>query len=128
MKNRFLATALAATFAFGLSAPALAHGSTKPQHGGIVQMSGEILVEVVKTAKGLDVYVSEEDEPLPATGFDAKLIVTPASGDKFTAALKPVGGNRLTAAGVKPGSGTKVVVSLVDKSDSAKTFATFRFD
>lgn len=126
MKIRLITASVA--LALGLSGPVLAHGSMEPSHGGVVQMSGEILVELVKTSKGLDVYISEEDEPLPATSFDAKLIVTPASGAKFNAVLKPAGGNRLTAAGINPGSGTKVVVSLVDKGTGAKTFATFRYN
>jgi len=125
MKNRFLLAALA--ISLGVSGPALAHGSMEPSHGGSVQMSGEILVELVKTAKGLDVYLSEEDEPLNPADFDAKLIVTSAAGAKSTVAIKPAGGNRLTAPGLKPGAGSKVVVALVHKASSAKTFATFRY-
>ena len=128
MKNRILAAGIAAAFAFAMPQIGNAHGSMKPSHGGAVQMSGEILVELVKTAKGVDVYITEEDEPLVATGFDAKLIVTPAAGKKYTAALAPVSGNRLTAAGLKPASGSKVVVSLVEKSSAAKTFATFELN
>ncbi|RVQ69149.1 hypothetical protein EKN06_02800 [Croceicoccus ponticola] len=126
MKNRFLTAALAATLVVGMSAPALAHGSMKPSHGGVVQMTGEIMFELVKTAKGVDIYLTEEDEPLAASGFDAKLIVTSAAGQKTTTALKPVTGNRFTAAGLKLGAGSKVVVALVGKGPAAKTFATFQ--
>ncbi|WP_427969367.1 hypothetical protein [Altererythrobacter sp.] len=125
MKKHILFAAFA--ISLGMSAPAIAHGSMEPSHGGVVQMSGEILVELVKTSKGLDVYITEEDEPLNPADFDAQLIVTPPSGQKSTTALKPAGGNRLTAAGLRPGGGTKVVVVLVNKSNSAKTFATFRY-
>ena len=43
---------------------ALAHGSMKPSHGGVVQMSGEIMVELVTRPRSLEVYVTEEDEPI----------------------------------------------------------------
>ncbi len=126
MKNRILAAGIAAVFALAMPQIGNAHGSMKPSHGGMVQESGEILFELVKTSKGIDVYITEEDEALAATGFDAKLIVTPAAGKKYSAALTPVSGNRFTAAGVKPASGSKVVVSLVDKKSAAKAFATFQ--
>lgn len=42
--------ALVAVAALGLPSASLAHGSTKPQHGGVVQMTGETLVELVSTA------------------------------------------------------------------------------
>lgn len=125
MKNRILAAGLAAAFALSMPHIGNAHGSMKPSHGGVVQESGEILFELVKTSKGIDVYITEEDEPLAATGYDAKLIITPAAGQKYSAALKPASDNRFTAAGIKPASGSKVVVSLVDKKSAAKAFATF---
>ncbi|MDR7101622.1 hypothetical protein [Croceicoccus sp. BE223] len=125
MKNSILASLLAAGLVIGAASPALAHGSMKPSHGGVVQMSGEIMAELVRTPKGVDIYLTEEDEPIAASGFDAKLIVTPAAGAKTTTALKPVSGNKLTAAGLKLGAGSKAVVSLVSKKDASKTFLTF---
>ncbi|HAF42241.1 MAG TPA: hypothetical protein DCG90_10825 [Sphingobium sp.] len=109
-----------------LAAPAMlhAHGSMKPQHGGLVQMTGETMIELVASPKGVDVYLSEEDEPLAAAGFTAKLTQT-AAGAKTEAALKPAGGNKLSAAGFKTAKGAKLVVALIDKS-GAKSFATFQ--
>ena len=109
-----------------VAAPALlhAHGSMKPQHGGMVQMTGETMFELVSGPKGVDVYLSEEDEPMPAAAFTAKLTQT-AAGKKSEAILRPAGGNRLSAPGFKPTKGAKLVVALVDKS-GAKTFATFQ--
>ena len=108
------------------AAPAMlhAHGSMKPQHGGMVQMTGETMFELVSGPKGVDVYLSEEDEPMPAAAFTAKLTQT-AAGKKSEAILKPAGGNKLSAPGFKPTKGAKLVVALVDKS-GAKTFATFQ--
>ena len=55
------------------------------------------------------------------TGLAAlALAALPAS-----AALKPAGGNKLTAAGFKAAKGAKLVVALIDKS-GAKIFATFQ--
>ncbi len=124
--KRLLITSTAAAL-FAMATPALAHGSAEPTHGGVVQMAGETAVELVKTAQGLDVYFSDGHAEFPAASFDASMIVTPANGEKFTVALKPASGNRLTAAGVKAGAGSKVVVSVVDKSTGAKSFATFRY-
>ena len=119
-------------FRMGLTALALAatpamlhaHGSMKPQHGGMVQMTGETMFELVSGPKGVDVYLSEEDEPMAAAAFTAKLTQT-AAGKKTDAVLKPAGGNKLSAPGFKPAKGAKLVVALVDKS-GAKTFATFQ--
>lgn len=108
-----------------LPAAANAHGSMKPSHGGVVQMSGEIMVELVTKPKSLDLYVTEEDEPIPASGFDGVLIVTAADGAKSKVALSPAGGNKFTSAS-RPPSGAKVVVSLTAKQGGAKTFTTFR--
>jgi hypothetical protein len=104
---------------------ALAHGSRKPSHGGVVQMSGEIMVELVTKPKSLEIYVTEEDEPIPAAGFDGALIVTAADGAKSRTVLSAAGGNRFTAPS-RPPSGAKVVVSLTAKQGGAKTFVTFR--
>lgn len=109
-----------------MAAPAMlhAHGSMKPQHGGLVQMTGETMIELVAGPKGVDVYLSEEDEPIAAAGFTAKLTQT-AAGAKTEAALRPAGANKLTAAGFKAARGAKLVVALIDKS-GAKSFATFQ--
>ncbi|ETI65398.1 hypothetical protein C100_02250 [Sphingobium sp. C100] len=109
-----------------IAAPAMlhAHGSMKPQHGGMVQMTGETMVELVSGPKGVDIYLSEEDEPIAAAGFTAKLTQS-AAGKKTEAALKAAGGNKLVAAGFKPVKGAKLIVMLIDKS-GAKSFATFQ--
>ena len=103
---------------------AFAHGSMKPQHGGLVQMSGETMVELVASPKGVDIFISEEDEPLPASAYTATLTQT-ASGQKTQAALKPAGGNKLSAPGFIAAKGTKIVVALTDPS-GAKIFTTFQ--
>lgn len=107
-----------------VSTTALAHGSTKPRHGGITQVSGEMVIELVRSASGVDVYVVEEDEPVAAAGLDGRLTVT-AGNAKQAVALVPGDGNLLRAPGLAVPSGAKVVVALTGKADGAKAFATF---
>lgn len=103
---------------------AYAHGSTKPQHGGIVQMTGETVMELVNKPAGVELYVREEDEPIPSTNASAKLSMASGAAKK-EAALTPAGGNKYVGKGVKISSGSKVTVTLVNNTTKAKTFATF---
>lgn len=121
-KLTILGTALALAT---LQAPlAYAHGDMKPQHGGRVQMTGETVIELVSNARGVDVYLREEDEPLPATAYNAKLIIT-AAGKRHEAMLRSGPGNRLLAPGLKLPAGARVVVALTAKAGGARIFATF---
>lgn len=124
MKFDLLRTGLAAVALIAIPVAVEAHGSMKPQHGGMVEMSGETVIELATTSKGVDVYLSEEDKPTPTAGFTAKLAQTVA-GKRTEAILKPSGGNKLSAPGFKSARGAKLVVSIVDKS-GAKIFATFQ--
>jgi hypothetical protein len=124
MKTDLFRTGLATLALIATPAALYAHGSMKPQHGGLVQMTGETMFELVTGPKGVDVYLSEEDEPVPAAGYTAKLTQT-AAGKKTEAPLKAAGGNKLSAPGFKAAKGGKIVVALIDKS-GAKTFATFQ--
>ena len=125
--NRYL-TSVAVGIFIGLASPVLAHGSMAPSHGGLVEMAGETLAEIVPNTDGVDVYFSDGHDPLPADTFDAKLIVTPAVGEKFDAILQPASGNWLTAPGVTPSAGTKIVVSVTDKGTGIRSFATFQYE
>ncbi|HQS69309.1 MAG: hypothetical protein B7Y36_17200 [Novosphingobium sp. 28-62-57] len=124
MNAKHIVAALAGLSLAALPVVAGAHGSTKPVHGGIVVMSGETVIEMVRAPKGVEIYLTEEDEPLAASGFAGKLIVT-AGGAKQETALVPQAGNKLTAPGLKIPAGTKVVVSLTAKGSGAKTLASF---
>ena len=76
MNMKRITAALAGLSLIAFAVSAKAHGSMKPLHGGVVTMVGETVVELVRAPKGVDVYITEEDEPLAATGFSGKLIVT----------------------------------------------------
>ena len=124
MNARRIIAALTGFSLFALPVAAGAHGSMKPVHGGIVTMTGETVVELVRAPKGVDIYITEEDEPLAASGFTGKLIVT-AAGAKKETPLVAQAGNKLTAPGLKVPAGAKVVVALTAKGNGAKTLASF---
>lgn len=98
---------------------AQAHGVMKPQHGGIVEMVGEMAFELVKRENGADLYLAYDHEGMPTEGMTGKLTVT--SGEsKSEVALKPAGGNKLIAEGVKIPSGSKVVALITLKQPAGK--------
>jgi hypothetical protein len=117
--------ALIAVAALGLPAASFAHGSMKPQHGGIVQMTGETLVELVPGPAGVALYVKEDDEEVESSGVTVKLTVTTAAGAKSDVQMTPAGGNRFEAKGVKVPAGSKVGVMVVNKATQARSSVTF---
>lgn len=124
MNARTILCALSGLAMVAAAPLAMAHGSTKPRHGGVTQVSGEMVIELVSSAKGTDVYVVEEDMPVAASGLDGKITVT-AAGAKQSAALVAGAGNRLSAPGLVVPKGAKAVVALVTKADGAKALVTF---
>lgn len=115
-----------AVLALGCALPATvsAHGSTKPQHGGVVQMNGETLFELVRAKDGVSLYMIDEDEPVAASGMTAKLSVT-AGGAKRDVAMVPGEGNRFFAKGLTLPKGANVGVMVVDKTSLARYGTTF---
>lgn len=109
-----------------LPAAVLAHGSTEPRHGGkLIMVDGETQVEAVPVPEGLDIYVSEEDQPHAATGLEGSVMVTDDPASKTE--LRPMEANRLRAPGVKPKLGQAILVTVIDKATGIKTFATFQY-
>jgi hypothetical protein len=125
MNFRTILTAAALLVApFAAGGAAHAHGSTKPQHGGIVQVTGETMFEMVNKPAGVELYITEHGEDIPSSSASAKLSITSGAAKKEVS-LTPAGGNKYVAKGVKVPSGSKVTVTLVDNTIKAKTFATF---
>jgi hypothetical protein len=120
--KKLLALCLSTLLCLAMNA-AQAHGSTKPMHGGLVQLIGETSFELVARADGADVYLIDDGEDLPTDGLSGKLMIDTA-GTKTEATLTPAGGNKLEAKGAKIPAGTKVVVLVVLK-DASKVRATF---
>lgn len=103
---------------------ALAHGDTTPKHGGIVQMKGETLMELVAGADAASLYVSEDDEPIVSTDFTATMTIMDAAG-KRQVDLAPAAGNRFDAPGVTLTSGAKVAVMVISKASQARSILSF---
>ncbi|MFY7836603.1 MAG: hypothetical protein ACOVQ0_10020 [Novosphingobium sp.] len=121
MKTAHIILALALT---ATATAVLAHGSDKPRHGGVTQVSGEMVIELVRSADGLDVYVVEEDQPVPAAGLDGRVTVI-AAGAKQVTPLVSAEDNHLRAPGLAVSGGGKVIVALTVKATGAKAFGTF---
>jgi hypothetical protein len=115
---------LLALTATGLSGTAIAHGFTKPQHGGVVQMTGETLFELVTAPAGVSLYVIDEDEPVNAASMTAKLSVT-VGGKKTDVMMVPAKGNLFFARNLKLPQGANVGVMVVDTASKARYGATF---
>jgi len=117
-----------AAFALALSTlvatPAIAHGFTKPQHGGIVTTSGETVFELVAKPAGTQLYVIDDDEPVNAVSMTATLS-TEIGGGLKTVALKPAAGNRFDGPALKLKPGAKVAVMVIDKASKARLGGTF---
>lgn len=110
--------------ALALTAPALAHGFTKPQHGGVVQMNGETLFELVAQPAGVSLYVIDEDDPVNAAGMTAKLTIT-AKGKRSEAVMVSAKGNQFFAKGIKLPKGASVGVQVTDKASGSRFGTTF---
>jgi hypothetical protein len=104
---------------------AQAHGSGKPEHGGVVQITGETVLELVTNANGVELYIEEEDEEISSAGMSAKLTLVGADGAKSEVTLTPASGNKLEAKGVKIPSGSKVAVLLTLADQQSKVGANF---
>jgi hypothetical protein len=122
---KILLPALSGLAALAFALAASAHGSMKPEHGGLVQMTGETLFELVSAPAGVALYVKEDEEDVSSAGATATLTVTPASGKASTVALTPAGGNKFEAKGLKLKPGSKVGVMVVDKATKARSSTTY---
>ena len=122
MITKFLAAAVLACSALA-SAPALAHGGAAPKHGGVVQTASDLSFELVAGEGAAMLYVEDHGKPMVPTGMSGKLTVLNGA-DKSEADLKPAGGNKLEAKGVKLGKGAKAVAAL---QTADKKTVTVRF-
>ena len=88
-------------------------------------VDGETQVEAVPVPEGLDIYVSEEDQPHEATGLEGNVMVKDAPASRTE--LQPMEANRLRAPGMVPKPGQALVVTIIDKATGLRTFATFQY-
>lgn len=117
MKKSLIALASALAL---VSLNATAHGDAKPMHGGIVQVASDLQFELVPQAGGATLYVVDHGKPADTAKMSGKLTVLNGT-QKSEAELKPAGSNKLEAAGVKIGAGSKVVASVSGADRKATT-------
>lgn len=94
--------------AAALSMEATAHGTAKPQHGGIVAAASDVSFELTTAGDSATLYLIDHDDPMDTSKMSGRLTVLLGS-EKSEADLKPAGGNKLTAAPLKLGPGAKLV-------------------
>jgi|ERR1700738_3898170 len=101
-----------------------AHGGTQPEHGGIVQLVGDMSFELVARPEGVELYVEDDGEEVTSTDLAAKLTIVSA-GAKSDVMLSPAAGNKFEAKGVNIAAGAKVTVLLTLKDKQSKIAANF---
>jgi hypothetical protein len=123
LRQLLLPAASVAVLAFATAA--YAHGGNKPEHGGVVQVAGDTLFELVSEPGGVSLFVEDDEEEVDSAAMTAKLTITDKSGASSEAVLTPAGGNRFQAQGVTIPAGATVGVLLVNKATQAQSTATF---
>jgi hypothetical protein len=113
--------------ALAFNVPVRAHGSSKPEHGGVVQIAGETLLELVVRPDGVVLYLKDDDDEVASADMTAKLTII-SKGAKTEVPMQAAAGNKFEAKGLKVVSGSKVSVLVINKSTQAKVGATFSVD
>jgi hypothetical protein len=117
----FVTLALLGTAPFNT---AQAHGGTQPEHGGVVQLVGDMTFELVARPEGVELYVEDDGDEVTSSDLVAKLTVVSA-GARSDVTLTPSAGNKFEAKGVKIAPGAKVTVLLTLKDKQSKIAANF---
>lgn len=104
-----------------------AHGSTEPQHGGVVKLVGDMSFELVNGSDKIDLYLLDDGEFIASKGMKAKIKIT-VNGNKSEVKLQPSGDNKFSASGKSIPTGAKVLVLVTLKDGYSKLGAKFSFD
>jgi hypothetical protein len=92
------------------SHPAQAHGIGAPRHGGAMSATAGTSFELVASADGAAIYLSDHDMPVSPSGLTGKLTVL--NGEQKSEAGLVAVGDRLEAKGIKLAPGAIVVAVL----------------
>jgi hypothetical protein len=118
----WLATVLAATvLSVGV---AVAHGNLEPEHGGTVQLVGDMSFELVTRQDGVELYVEDDGEEVNSAELSAKMTIID-QGSKSEVLLQPAAGNKFEAKGLNIPKGARVAVLLTLADKQAKIGANF---
>jgi hypothetical protein len=103
---------------------ALAHGDAVAQRGGILQVMGELDFELVVKADKIDLYTSDDEQPVPSEQMSGMLTIMSDAGSSKVE-LVAAGINRLRATDATAESGSRVVaiVTMPDGKSLAVQFA-----
>src|ERR1043166_422009 len=101
---------LASIFAVLALAAAYAHGDHKPEHGGTVgRGDDDIVIEFVMEKGVLTLYVEDESgKPIVTKDIKGTLFLVAPQRPAQEVKLVSAGGNKFTAAGIKPGPGERL--------------------
>ena len=121
MMKKLLIVAVLALSALSFNV-ALAHGSAKAKHGGVLATANDLSFELAAEGGNAVIYIEDHGKPMAPTALKGKLTVL--SGAEKSEAELVVVVNRLEAKGITLAPGAKVVAALV--TPAAKAF-TVRF-
>jgi hypothetical protein len=99
--------------------PAQAHGIGAPRHGGSMSATAGMSFELIASADGAAIYLSDHDMPIAPTGLTGKLTVL--NGEQKTEADLVAVGDRLEAKGIKLAPGAIVVAVLRNATQQSVT-------
>jgi hypothetical protein len=106
------------------STSAFAHGSTEPQHGGVVIISGEMSFELVTAPNSVKLYLLDDGDELDTSDLSAKLKLKNAKPARFID-MQPSGGNSFSATGVTLKDGDKILALVTLANGYSKIGANF---
>ena len=97
--------------------PAWGHGSDEPQHGGIVQVVGDMSFELVNAPEGATVYMVEHGVDVDTSKLTGKIKIK-SDPDAEDIVLTPAGGNMLKAGQSLPAGGKVLVIVTLENGYS----------
>ncbi len=98
---------------------AVAHGSAKAKHGGVLATANDLSFELAAEGGNAVIYIEDHGKPVAPTGLKGKLTVL--SGAEKSEADLVVAGDKLEAKGITLAPGAKVVAALVTPAAKAIT-------
>lgn len=124
MKTSILTATLLALSAFVFTPSANAHGSTEPQHGGVVKVEHEMVFELVREQASTSLYLRDHGQPYPTAKITGTVTVL-ADGQKSDADFTSADNNKMTA-NISIPDGAKVLIK-VQEDDHHSVTVRFAF-
>lgn len=103
---------------------AYGHGSTEPQHGGVVKIVGEMSFELVNGDNRIELYLLDDGELMDTSNMTARIKIKSETPARYID-LQPAGGNRFSAANVSLADGAKILALVTLANGYSKIGANF---